>query len=152
MRKLSAARPETLHAQHDNTPSPGNPPPRTRQPSGTSTTTLRPRQPSATRPPALQGVHDNTPPAATLQAPHGNSPAHARQPSGPPQPSAQNTATIRDHHSRPPATATSPNHAAAQPRLAARAVTRQPHLHESSPRRARQASGSRQPSSKDAVI
>src|SRR5215472_1235509 len=65
MRKLSAARPETLRPPHDNTPSPDNPPLPTRQPSTISTTTLRPRQPSATNTATLRDQHDNSPATAT---------------------------------------------------------------------------------------
>src|SRR5215472_18466629 len=85
MRTLSAAHPATLRDQHDNTPSPGNPPPRTRQPSGTSTTTLRPRQPSATNTATLRDQHDNTPE-------RGNPPPPTRQPSAASHPDRQATA------------------------------------------------------------
>src|SRR5215472_8856922 len=61
MRELSAARPATLRAPHDNTPSHGNPPRPARQLSRISTTTLRLRQPSATDTAALRGQHGNPP-------------------------------------------------------------------------------------------
>src|SRR5262245_25893595 len=61
MRKLSAPRTEALRPAHDNSPAPGNPPRPACQLSGTSTTTLRSRQPSATDTATLRDQHDNPP-------------------------------------------------------------------------------------------
>src|SRR5215472_10529269 len=87
MRKLSAARPATLRTPHDNTPAHDNPPPPTRQPSTTSTTTLRPRQPSATNTATLRGQ----PPRP---AGHGDPPEPRRRAPTPYRPGSHATASI----------------------------------------------------------
>src|SRR5215472_15451825 len=97
MRKLSAPRPATLRPPHDNTPRRANPPPPARQPSATSTTTLRPRQPSATHTPTLRDQHDSTPE-------RGNPPPRTRRCSAASHPGRQATAT----HPRPRHRATTP--------------------------------------------
>src|SRR5215472_9935946 len=114
MRKLSAARPETLRAPHDNTPSPGNPPPPTRQPTGTSTTTLRPRQPSATHTATLRGQPPRTgrpgdPPEPPRRAltPHrpGSHPTTSKTPKGSVtrQLSVTHAKIFRGQHAKSPA-------------------------------------------------
>src|SRR5215472_7228869 len=113
MRKLSAARPETLRTPHDNTPSPGNPPPRTRQPSTTSTTTLRPRQPSATntatlrsQPPQPAGHDDPPKPRRRAPTPYrpGSHPTASitPKPSVTPELSALRATSLPDHQAPPP--------------------------------------------------
>src|SRR5215472_5384826 len=84
MRKLSAPRPATLRTPHGSTPSHDNPPRPARQLSGTSTTTLRPRQRSATDTTTLRDQHGNPPE-------RGNPPRTA---TWPPQPATPGPASL----------------------------------------------------------
>src|SRR5215472_2905798 len=94
MRKLSAPRPATLHAQHDNTPSPDNPPPRTRQPSAAS-------HPG----PAGHGDPPEPPPRAPTPHRPGSHPTTSKTPKGSVtrQLSVTHAKIFRGQHAKSPA-------------------------------------------------
>src|SRR5215472_4347499 len=93
MRKLSAARPETLRAPHDNTPSHDNPPPPTRQPSAAS----HPDRQATAIPPNHAAAHSRRTARAVARQPRCDLRIVADQAT---EPVLERTRTFRSGHSR----------------------------------------------------